>query len=78
MGTKDVFDGPGGGRDSISIGWEGFNTTWGIIGGVGGSRYHMGIPNMKLGKLRVAMIGFLMMLDGGKRKGIVWIRDKPQ
>ena len=56
----------------------GVNTTWGIGRGVGGSRYHMGIPNVKLGKFRVAMIGFLMMLDGGNRKGILWMGSEPQ
>ena len=32
----------------------------------------MGIPNVKLGKFKVAIIGLLMTPPGGKRKGIVW------
>ena len=40
-------------------------------------RYHTGIPNIKLGRLKVAMTGLLMTLDGGKRKGIVWTEMSP-
>ena len=54
------------------------NTTWGIGGWVGGLRYHTGIPNVKLGKFKVAIIGLLMIPDGGKRKGIVYIGKEPQ
>ena len=78
METGVVFDGPRGGRDNISMGWTQVNTTWGTRGWVGGSTYDTGIPNVKLGKLRVPMIGLLMMPDGGKRKGIVWIWNEPQ
>ena len=46
--------------------------TWGVGGGIGVSRYHIGIPKVKLVKLRVAMTGLLTMSDGGKRKGIMW------
>ena len=73
-----MFNGLGGGCDSISIGWMGVNTTRHIGGGVGGSRYHIGIPNMKLGKLRASMTSLLTVLDGGKRKGIMWIENGPQ
>ena len=72
-----VFDGPGGGCDTVSMGWTGVNMTWGFGGGVGALRYHTGIPNVKLGKLRVAMIGLLMMPNGGKRKGIVCTEKEP-
>ena len=78
LGMKDVFNGPGGGCDSTLIGWAGFNTTQGIEGGVGGLRYHTGIPNVKLGKFRVAMPSLLTMQDGGNRNGIVWIRNEPK
>ena len=44
---------------------------------MGGSRYHTKIPNVKLGRLKVAMTSLLMTLGGGKRKGIVWIGDEP-
>ena len=62
----------GSGCNIISIGWKRVNTTCGNRGGLGGSRYHIEIPKVKLGKLRVAITGFLTMLDGGKRKEIVW------
>ena len=77
METVGVFDGPGCGCATISMGWMGFNTTWGVRGGVSGLRYHTGIPNVKFGRFRVAMTGLLTMPDGGKRKGIVWIRNEP-
>ena len=32
---------------------------------------------MKLGKFKVAIIGLLMMLGRGNRKGIVWTREEP-
>ena len=35
-------------------------TTWGIGGRAGGSRYHTEIPNVKLGRLKVAITGLLM------------------
>ena len=73
-----VFNGPGDGFHIISMGWMRFNTTWGVEGGVGGLRYHTGIANVKLGKLRVALSCFLIMSDGGKRMGIVWIKNEPQ
>ena len=39
----------------------------------------MGIPNVKLGKFKVAITGLLMTLGGGsKRKGIVWTGDEPR
>ena len=78
MGMEVVLNGPGGGRDSTVMGWKGFNTNLGNGGGVGGSRYHTGIPNVKFGKFRVAIIGLLMMSNGGKRKEIVWIGKEPQ
>ena len=78
LGMKCMFNGPRGGYYSISIGWTGFNTSWGIGIGVGGSRYHIGIRNVKLGKLRVAITGLLMIPYGGNMKGIWWIRKEPQ
>ena len=72
------FCGPGGGRDLTAMGWMGVNTTWGIEGAVGGSRYHTGIPNVKLGKFKVAITSLLMIPDGGKRKGIIWIGKELQ
>ena len=68
--------GPGGGRDSTAIGCTGVSTAWGMAGWAGGSRYHNGIPNIRLGRLKVAMTSFLMTLGRGKRKGIVWTRDE--
>ena len=50
--------------------------TWGIRGLDGGLRYHTGIPNVKLCKFKVAIIGLLMMLGRGNRKGIVWTREE--
>ena len=76
--TRVVFGGPGGGCDIVSIGWMGVNTTWGVEGGIGGSRYHTGIPKVKLGRLRVAMTSLLTMLDGGKRNEIMWAGNEPQ
>ena len=49
--TGGVFDGPGGRCNIISIGWIGVNTSWGLKGRVGGSRYHTGTPSMKSYKL---------------------------
>ena len=34
-----------------------------------GSRYHTGIPNVRLGSRIVAMIGETMTLDGGNKNG---------
>ena len=56
----------------------GVNTIWGVRGGVGGSRYHIGIPKMKPGRLRVDMTSLLTISKGGKRKGIMWIGNEPQ
>ena len=58
------------------MGYTRVKTTWGIGSWVGGSRYHMGVPNVKLGKCKVAIIGLLMMPGGGNRKGIVWTREE--
>ena len=60
------------------MGCMGVNTTWGIGGWVGGSRHHKGIPNVKLGKFKVAITGLLMILGGKNRKGIVWTREEPK
>ena len=70
--------GPGGGCNTTEMGSTGVNTTWGIGGWAGGSRYHIGIPGVKFGKFKVAIIGLLMMSKGGKRKGIVWTGSEPQ
>ena len=59
------------------MGWKRFNTTYGNRGGLGKLRYHIRIPKVNPGRLRVAITGFLMMLDGGKRKGIVWMGSEP-
>ena len=42
------------------MGCTGVKTTWGIAGLAGGSRYHTGIPNVKLGRLKVAITSLLM------------------
>ena len=76
--TKAIIFVLGGGYDIVLIGWIGVNTIWGIKGVVGGSRYHTGIPKVKLGRLRVAMMGLLTISDCGKRKVIVWIGNEPQ
>ena len=47
------------------------------MGWVSGSRYHMGIPNVKLGKFKVAITGLLMTPGGGKRNVIVWTGEDP-
>ena len=59
------------------MGCTGVKTTWEIGGWVGGSRYHMRIPNVKLGKFKVAITGLLMTPGEGKRKGIMWTREEP-
>ena len=66
--TRGVFDGPEGRCDIILIGWTRVNTSWGLIGRVGGSRYHIGTPSVISYKLWVAKIGLLMILDGRKKK----------
>ena len=66
--TGGVFDGPEGRCNIISIGWTGVNTSWGLIGSVGGSRYHTRTPSVKSCKLRVAKTNLLMIWDGRKRK----------
>ena len=38
----------------------------------------MGIPNVKLGKFKVAITGILMIPGGGNRKGIVWTGEEPK
>ena len=53
-------------------------TTWEIIGWASESRYHIGIPNVKLGKFKVTITGLLMTPGGGKRKGIVWTGEEPR
>ena len=63
-----VFNGLGGRCDIISIGWIGVNTSWGLRGMVGGSRYHTGSPSVKSWRSRVAKIDLLMSSDGRKRK----------
>ena len=65
---RGVFEGPGSRYDIISIGWTGVNTFWGLIGRVGGSRYHTGTPSVKSCKLQVAKIDLLTIPYGRKRK----------
>ena len=67
--TGGVFDGPGGRHNIISIGWTGINTSWGLKGSVGGSRYHTRTPIVKYYRLQVSKIGLLMIPNGRKRKG---------
>ena len=38
----------------------------------------MGIPNVMLGKFKVAITRLLKIPDRGKRKGIVWIGKETQ
>ena len=45
--------------------------------GVCGLRFHTGIPNVKLGKLRVAMTGFLTMPDGEKGRELCGLGRSP-
>ena len=66
--TRGVFDGPEGRCDIISIGWTRVNTSWGLIGRVGGSRYHTGTTSVKSCKLRVSKTGLLTISDARKRK----------
>ena len=63
-----VFDGPRGRCNIISIGWTRVNTSWGLRGRVGGSRYHTRNPSVKSYKLQVAKIDLLTIPDGKKRK----------
>ena len=56
----------------------GVNTTWGIGVWAGGSRYHMGIPNVKLGKFKIDITSLLITPSGGKRKVIVWTGEDPR
>ena len=60
------------------MGCMGVKTTWGIGGWDGGSRYYMGIPNVKLGNFKVAITSLLMTPSGGNRKRIVWTREEPR
>ena len=82
--TEEVFDGPGGRCNIISIGWTWINTSWGIRGMVGGSRYHTGSPSLKSYRLRVSKADLLTISDGRKRKRkrtrkrIVLIGNEPQ
>ena len=78
-----VFDGPGGRRNIISIGWTRFNTSWGLRGRVGGSRYHAGNPIVKSYRLRVSCKIELFTIPNGrkmkrKRKKIMLIGNEPQ
>ena len=38
----------------------------------------MEIPNVKLGKFKVAITSLLMTPGRGKRKGIVWTGEEPR
>ena len=66
--TRGVFDGPGGRCNIISIGWTGFNTSWGLRSRVGGSRYHAGNPSVKSYRLWVSKENLFTIPDGRKRK----------
>ena len=46
------------------------------MGGAGGSKYHTGIPKVRLDKLNVAIMGVLTIPGGGKRKG-TWAKGEP-
>ena len=75
--TGGVFDGPRGRCNIISIGWNLGNTSWGLRGRVGGSRYHIGTPSVKSCKLRVAKIGLFVISNGRKRKRIMLSGNEP-
>ena len=78
--TGGVFDGLGGRCNIILIGWTGVNTSWGLRGSIGGSRYHTGTPSVKSCKLRVAKTDLLTIQDDRKRKRkrIVLSGNEPQ
>ena len=76
--TGTIFGVKGDGCDIVLISWMGVSMTYGVRGRVGGSRYYMRIPKVKPGRLRVAMIGFLTIPNGGKRNGIVWMENETQ
>ena len=59
---------PGGGRLVVAMGCTGCKTTSGVGGRNGGERYQTGNPKVNPGRLRVAMIGVLTTLEGGKMK----------
>ena len=50
-----TFDTNIGGWLAVPIGYTGVKTIVGVGGGLGGVRYQMGRPNVKLGRLRVSM-----------------------
>ena len=67
-GDERSLLGHGGRCNIISISWIRFNTSWGLRGSVGGSRYHTGTPSVKSCKLRVSKTDLLTISDGRKRK----------
>ena len=69
---------PGGGCDTVLIGWTSVSMICGVGMGVGGSRYCIGIPKVNPGRLRVTMTGLLTIPEGGKRKGIMCMGNEPQ
>ena len=69
---------PGGGCDTVSLGWTGVNTIYGVGWRVGGSRYHTGIPKVNPARLSVSVTSLITILEGGKRKGIMCMRNEPQ
>ena len=75
--TVGVFDGPRGRCNIISIGWTGVNTSWGLRGSVGGSRYHEGTPSVKSCKLRVSKTDLITNPNDRRRKRIVLSGNEP-
>ena len=69
---------PRGGCETVSIGWSGVNTIYGVEVGLGRSRYHTGMPKVNPERFRVVMTSLLMIPKGGKRKGMVCMGNEPQ
>ena len=56
------------GATSSQLDGHELNTSWGLRGRVGGSRYDTGSPSVKSCRLMVAKANLLTILDGRKRK----------
>ena len=67
-----------GGCHTVSIGSTSFNKICGVGVGLGGSRYHTGIPKVNPARLSVSVTSLITILEGGKRKGIMCMRNEPQ
>jgi hypothetical protein len=62
---------PGGGWLVVAIGCTGCRTTVGVGRGFGAGKYHTGIPNVRPGRLSVAITGELTTPANGNKNGIV-------